>query len=160
MSLTIAIFTGLAFAIIFLFFYLFARDKVIDRKFQRIGVALEEINKDIYKMQMEQKKLSQNLQLNVENIISEQMDEILQNLINTIKESQYKSENEIRSLYEKISKLENSVKLNSLPNFETMAEKKDTKANIKELFEAGLPIEHIAKELNMPVGEVELSLKF
>ena len=160
MNLTIAIFIGLAFAIIFLFFYLFERDKAIDRKFQQMGVALEEMNQEMYQIQETQKKISQNLKIDVEKIISNQMDDILQNLINTIKESQYKSESEIQSLYEKIAKLENNVKFTSLPNFETISDKKDVKAKIKELHQIGYSIEDIAKEVNMPVGEVEFSLKF
>jgi len=160
MNLTIAIFIGLSFAVIFLFFYIFMITKSVDRKFQRIGMALEEINEDIFKIQKEQKKLSQNLQLDVEKIISNQMDEILENLLKTIKESQYQSESEIKSLYEKISKLENSVKFNSLPNFESISTKKDNKEKIKELFEIGYSIEEIAKEVDMPAGEVQLYLKF
>ena len=160
MSITIAIFIGLSFTVIFLFIYIFARDKAIDRKFQRIGIALEEMNQEMYQIQKTQKKISQNLKIDVEQIISNQMDEILQNLINTIKESQYKSESEIQSLYEKISKLENSVKLNSLPNFETMSDKTDEKEKIKELYEMGLSVESIAKEVDMPVGMVKLNLKF
>jgi len=160
MNLTIAIFIGLAFAIIFLFFYLFERDKAIDRKFQQMGAALEEMNHEMYQIQETQKKISQNLKIDVEKIISNQMDDILQNLINTIKESQYKSESEIQSLYEKIAKLENNVKFTSLPNFETISDKKDVKAKIKELHQIGYSIEDIAKEVNMPVGEVEFSLKF
>jgi len=160
MNLTIAIFIGLSFAVIFLFFYIFMITKSIDRKFQRIGMALEEINEDIFKIQKEQKRLSQNLQLDVEKIISNQMDEILENLLKTIKDSQYQSESEIRSLYEKISKLENSVKFNSLPNFESISTKKDNKEKIKELFEIGYSIEEIAKEVDMPAGEVQLYLKF
>jgi len=160
MSITIAIFIGLSFTVIFLFIYIFARDKAIDRKFQRIGIALEEMNQEMYQIQKTQKKISQNLKIDVEQIISNQMDEILQNLINTIKESQYKSESEIQSLYEKISKLENSVKLNSLPNFETISDKTDEKEKIKELYEMGLSVESIAKEVDMPVGMVKLNLKF
>jgi flagellar biosynthesis chaperone FliJ len=160
MSITIAIFIGLSFGIVFLFFYMFARDKNIDRKFQRIGMALEEMNEEIYKLQKEQKKISQNLQLDVEKIISNQMDEILENLIKTIKESQYKSQEEIKSLYEKVAKIENNIKMNSLPNFETLNDKKDNKTKIKELFEIGYSVEEIAKEVNMPAGEVQLYLKF
>ena len=160
MNITIAIFIGLSFGLIFLFVYIFARDKVADRKFRRIGMALEEINEEIYQLQKTQKKISQNLQLDVEKIISNQMDEILKNLLKTIKESQYQSESEIQSLYEKISKLENSVKLNSLPNFDMISNKKDEKSRIKELFEIGYSIEEIAKEVDMPAGEVQLYLKF
>ena len=160
MSITIAIFIGFAFAIIFLFFYIFASSKSIDRKFQRIGMALEEMNEEIYQLEKQQKRISQNLELDVEKIISNQMNDILENLIKIIKESQYKSEDEIKSLYKKIEKIESNIKLNTLPNFETISDKKDDKSKIKELFEIGYSVEEIAKEVNMPVGEVQFYLKF
>jgi predicted PurR-regulated permease PerM len=160
MNITIAIFIGLAFAIMFLFFYIFVSSKNIDRKFQRIGMALEEMNEEIYQLEQKQKKLSKDFEVNIEKIISEKMDDILENLINTIKDYQNKSENEIRSLYDKIEKIESSAKLNSLPNFETISPQKDNKSKIKELFEIGYSVEEIAKEVNMPVGEVQLYLKF
>jgi uncharacterized protein YoxC len=159
MSITVAIFIGLAFAIIFLFFYIFLNSKSIDRKFQQIGMALEDMNEEIYQIEKQQKKLSQDFQLDVEKIISEKMDEIVENLLKTIKEAQYKSEDEIKSLYEKIEKLENNVKLSMLPKFDNLA-KKDEKERIKELHEIGYSVEDIAKEVNMPVGEVQFYLKF
>ncbi len=160
MSITIAIFIGFAFAIIFLFIYIFISSKSIDRKFQRIGMALEEMNEEIYQLEKKQKKISKDFELNIEKIISEKMDDVLENLINTIKDYQHKSENEIRSLYNKIEKIESNVKLNTLPHFETISTKKDDKNKIKELFEIGYSVEEIAKEVNMPVGEVQLYLKF
>jgi predicted PurR-regulated permease PerM len=160
MSITIAIFIGFAFAIMFLFFYMFVTTRSTDRKFQRIGMALEEMNEEIYQLEKKQKKISKDFELNIEKIISEKMDDVLENLINTIKDYQNKSENEIRSLYNKIEKIESNVKLNTLPNFETISTKKDDKSKIKELFEIGYSVEEIAKEVNMPVGEVQLYLKF
>jgi Zn ribbon nucleic-acid-binding protein len=157
MSVTMMIFIGLSFAIIFLFFYIFVSSKSVDRKFQRIGLALEDMNEEIFQLQKEQKRISQNLVVDVDKIVSEKVDDIVKTLLKSIKESQFKSENEIRSLYDKIEKLENNIKINSLPNLQhldSIATKKDDNSKIKELFEIGYSVEEIAKEVNMSVGEV------
>jgi len=157
MSVTIAIFIGLSLAVVFLFFYMFARDKEVDRKFHLISTALEDINQEIYKLQKQQKDNS--LQ-NIEHMISEQLESVLGNLVKTVEQSQYKSQEEIQMLFDKISKLESNIKTMSLPNLDPIANKKDNKEKIKELFEIGYSIEEIAKEVGLPAGEVQLLLKF
>jgi len=157
MMTTIAIFIGLSLAVVFLFFYMFARDKEIDRKFHLISSALEDINQEIYKLQKHQKDNS--LQ-NIENMIAEQLEGILENLVKTFEQSQYKNQEEIQMLFDKISKLETNIKTISLPNLDVNLNKKDNKEKIKELFEIGYSIEEIAKEVGLPAGEVQLLLKF
>jgi len=157
MTTTIAIFIGLSLAVVFLFFYMFARDKEIDKKFHLISSALEDINQEIYKLQKHQKDNS--LQ-NIENIIAEQLDGILENLVQTLEQSQYKNQEEIQMLFDKILKLETNIKTMSLPNLDVTMNKKDNKEKIKELFEIGYSIEEIAKEVGLPAGEVQLLLKF
>jgi len=157
MSVTIAIFIGLSLAVVFLFFYMFARDKEVDRKFHLISSALEDINQEIYKLQKQQKDNS--LQ-NIENMIAEQLESVLGNLVKTVEQSQYKNQEEIQMLFDKISKLESNIKTMSLPNLDPIANKKDNKEKIKELFEIGYSIEEIAKEVGLPAGEVQLLLKF
>lgn len=154
MSINILIFLVLTFAILFLFFYMFMRDKAIDKKFMLISTALEDINNEIYKLQKQQKANS----LDVEKIVSERLDEVLDSLIQTIKETQYKNQKEIEILYNKISKIEGDVKNFSLPNFNSMIQKDDKKEEIKSLYEIGWSVEDIAKQLNMNVGEVSFFL--
>jgi len=157
MSMVIAIFLGLSLAVVFLFFYMFARDKAIDKKFHLISAALENINQEIYKLQKHQKDNS--LQ-NMESLIAEQLDSVLENLVDTIKQSQYKNQKEIEMLYDKISHLESNVKTMSLPNLNPVTDNKNNQEKVKELFEIGYSIEDIAKELGIPAGEVQLLLKF
>jgi len=157
MSTTIAIFIGLSLAIVFLFFYMFARDKEIEKKFHLISAALENINQEIYKLQKQQKDNS--LQ-NIEHLIAEQLDGVLENLVETIKESQYKNQKEIEMLFDKIAKIETNVKTMALPSLNPTINKKDNKEKIKELYEIGYSIEEIAKETGLPAGEVQLLLKF
>jgi len=157
MSTTISIFLGLSLAVVFLFFYIFTRDREIEKKFNLISAALEDINQDLYKLKKHQKDHS--LQ-NMENMIAEQLDSVLENLVDTIKQSQYTSQKEIELLFEKIEKIESNVRTMSLPNLEALDHKKDNNTKVKELFEMGFSIEEIAKETGIPAGEVQLILKF
>jgi len=153
MSITIAIFIGLSLAITFLFFYMFARDKEIDKKFHLISAALDNINQEIYKIQKQQKDNS--LQ-NVEMMIEEQ----LHQLLDTMKQNQYNNRKEIELLFDKISQLETNVKTISLPNITNLDNKKDKNEKVKEFAEMGYSIEEISKEVGIPAGEVQLLLKF
>ena len=150
MSITIAIFIGLSIAIVFLFFYMFARDKEVDKKFHLISVALDNINQEIYKIQKQQKDNS--LQ-NVEMMIEEQ----LHQLLDTMKQNQYNNKKEIELLFDKISQIESNVKTISLPNLDVI-NKKDNRAKIKELREIGYSIEEISKEVGLTAGEVNFYL--
>jgi replicative DNA helicase len=160
MSIVMIFLSGLSFTILFLFFYIFVSEKKTEKKFQRIGMALEEINEDLYKIEKKQKKISNELKLELEHLTDEKIDTILNNMIQLIKDSQQKSEIEIQSLYSKIEKLENNVKLNSLPNLEINNNETSEKNKIKELYEIGYSLEEIAKELNIPIGNVKLYLQF
>ncbi len=153
MSLTIAIFIGLSLAIVFIFVYMFIRDKTIDKKFMLISVSLENINQEIYKLQKAQKD---NSLKNVEDIISSELNMILENLLQSIRESQSINKREIDILYNKILKLENNIKQIALPN---IAMQKEPKERIRELYDIGYSIEDIAKEVGIPAGEVKLILK-
>jgi len=157
MNLTIAIFIGLSIAIAFLFFYMFERDKELDRKFHLISDALENINQEIFKIQNQQKKNSlQNMDL----IISDKLNDIVQNLVKMINNNQTKNKDEISVLYDKIEKLEKDMKALSLPNFKTIDKKENDKERVKKLFDIGYSIEEISKETGIPIGEVHLLLKF
>ena len=153
MSINILLFIVLTCAIVFLFLYMFMRDKTIDKKFMLISTALEDINNEIYKLQKQQKANS----LDVEKIVSERLDEILNSLIETIKENQYKNQKEIEILYNKIIKIEKDVKNFALP-LHSINPKDDKKDEIKALYEIGWSVEDIAKQLNMNVGEVSFIL--
>ena len=155
MNVTIAIFIGLSLAVIFLFFYMFARDKEVDRKFQLISAALENINQEIYKLQKQQKDNS--LQ-NIETLISEQLNDVLDNLLLSIKQSQNHSQREIELLFDKISQIELNVKSLSLPNVSTITNKKDDSDKVKALYDIGYSIEEIAKDTGISAGEIKLML--
>ncbi|NPA56005.1 MAG: DUF2802 domain-containing protein [Epsilonproteobacteria bacterium] len=162
MSMIYMIFAGMSLAILFIFFYMFARDKEIDKKFGLISASLENINEEIYKLQKQLKQVqaqpqTQDLDKMMQATLTNQIDPIVDNLIQTIKQIEQKNNNEIAKLFDKISSIEASVKSVSIPNLETM-KKKDDKERIYELFEIGYSIEEIAKEVGMNAGEVKLIL--
>ena len=156
MTTTIGLCIGISLAIVFLFIYIFLRDKEIDRKFRFISAALDNINEEIYILQ---KNNSSN---NIKSLIAEQL-EVVTDLILTIKNSELKDRKDIEKLFDKISMLESNIKVMSLSNIKTSSggiSKKDDIEKIKELFEIGYSIEEIAKEVGLPAGEVQLLLKF
>ena len=81
MNVTIAIFLGLSVAIMFIFFYMFARDKIVDKKFALISAALENINQEIYKLHKSQKDDSLK---DIEGMITNQLDVVLDSLLKNI----------------------------------------------------------------------------
>jgi len=155
MNVTIAIFLGLSVAIMFIFFYMFARDKIVDKKFALISAALENINQEIYKLHKSQKDDSLK---DIESMITNQLDVVLDSLLKNIQDVQYTNKREIELLYDKIVKIENGVKNMRLPNLENV-NKKENKEKIKELYEIGYSIEEIAKQEGIPAGEVQFILK-
>ncbi len=155
-DMNMAIFIGLAFGIVFLFFYILSREKTIEKKFSLIGGALENINQEIYKLQKHQKDNS----LNIDSMVATKVEKILNDFIEQIKQTEYKNSKEIELLYEKILQLETNLKAIAIPNINPMMDKKSDKEKIKELFEIGYSIEEIAKEVGLPAGEVQLLLKF
>ena len=155
-DMNMAIFIGLAFGVVFLFFYILSREKTIEKKFSLIGGALENINQEIYKLQKHQKDNS----LNIDSMVATKVEKILNDFIEQIKQTEYKNSKEIELLYEKILQLETTLKAIAIPNINPMMDKKSDKKKIKELFEIGYSIEEIAKEVGLPAGEVQLLLKF
>jgi len=147
-------------AVLFLFVYIFIREKVINRKFQRIAMAIEEINEEIDQLEKKQKNTIKKVEEKISTLLSE--NGMIDNLNNNIQNIIYKNEEEIILLYKKIEKLENQInhlKLNNLSSINIDPEKKDEE-QVKELFKAGYSIEDISKELNIPAGQVKFILKF
>jgi len=147
-------------AVLFLFVYIFIREKVINRKFQRIAMAIEEINEEIDQLEKKQKNTIKKVEEKISTLLSE--NGMIDNLNNNIQNIIYKNEEEIILLYKKIEKLENQInhlKLNNLSSINIEPEKKDEE-QVKELFKAGYSIEDISKELNIPAGQVKFILKF
>jgi len=155
MSITIAIFLGLSVTIIFLFMYIFSRDKAIEKKFHLISLSLENINQEIYKIQKQQQAQMKD----VDSLIMHHLEEMISSLVENLNKTQYKNQKEIEVLFEKILKIESEIKNISLPNKETKINYVD-KDRVKELYEIGYSLDEISKEIGLSISEVQMLLNF
>ena len=149
-KVTLIMFIGLSGFILFLFFYIINRDKVIENKFAGLELTLEEINQEVFKLKKEIKNLKQNATIkDVENIIEE--------MIASIKKIEKNYLLKLEELEEKINIVEsnNKKKFLDFSNINFQDEEK-----IRSLYKNGYSIEEISRELRIPAGEVELVLKF
>ena len=155
--INIAVLIGISLAVTFLFVYMFVRDKEIEKRFRLISMALERIHQDIYKLQ---KQKPNNPTIEVDAVISAKLDEVMSNLSSNMQELQFRNQQELEALYDKIAKIEGNVKTFVLPNLDSPLNKKDNREIVRELQEIGYSYEDISKETGIPVGEVQLLLKF
>ncbi|PAF50410.1 hypothetical protein BKH43_04780 [Helicobacter sp. 13S00401-1] len=150
---------GILFLIIliFLLVYVALRDKDVSKKFIRIEQSIEDLNKEVYKIQkwiMESKNTKDPLSLDMvlkkdlDYIISTQKKE-LDVLNSNLQSDREYFENKILILEER---------LREMGHFGGSMQNKN-EAKILQMFQDGHSIDKIAKELRMGKGEVEFILK-
>lgn len=153
-DLNTAIFIGLSLTIIFLFYYILAREKVSERKFRLIEMSVEELNQDLF--QLKKKKVSDAATLT--QVIPSKNDEELEELFEMIEESKRRHEVDVNRLEEKIESLEKKLK-NAAMSEMTLPSATVDQNKIKALLEKGDTIEEISKKLGIGTGELLLILK-
>ncbi|PAF44347.1 hypothetical protein [Helicobacter sp. 11S02629-2] len=150
---------GVLFLIILicLLVYVALRDKDVSKKFIRIEQSIEDLNKEIYKIQkwiMESKNIKEPLSLDtvlkkdLDYIISMQKKD-LDTLSSNLQADRDYFENKILILEER---------LREMGHFGGSMQNKN-EAKILQMFQDGYSIDKIAKELRMGKGEVEFILK-
>ena len=149
-KITLIMFVGLSGFMLFLFFYIINRDKAIENKFAGIELSLEEMNQEIFKLKKEIKQLKQNNNI-------EEIEKIIEDMVDTIKNVEKKYLLKLEEIEEKISIIEtnNKKKIFDFSNVNSQDEER-----IRSLYKNGYSIEEISRELRIPAGEVELVLKF
>jgi len=149
-KITLIMFVGLSGFMLFLFFYIINRDKAIENKFAGLELSLEEMNQEIFKLKKEIKQLKQNNNI-------EEIEKIIEEMVDTIKNVEKKYLLKLEEIEEKISIIEtnNKKKIFDFSNVNSQDEEK-----IRSLYKNGYSIEEISRELRIPAGEVELVLKF
>ncbi|EDM23242.1 hypothetical protein FE773_02950 [Caminibacter mediatlanticus TB-2] len=150
-SLVIIIFIGLSAFMLFLFFYMLKREKFIEQKFAAIELSVEELNKELFLLKKEIKKIN-----SVEDI--KKIEEIIEEIVDDIKYLEEKNRDFYKKIEEEIVKIENNLKkspVNALSNINKHEESK-----VLNLYKNGYTIEEISRELRIPAGEIELILKF
>jgi len=144
-SIELIMFIGLSGFLLFLFFYIIRRDKIIDSKLLALEDMIEEINQELFKL-----KKQQNSKVLIE------MEKAIEKLVDNIKKIEEKNIYYIKNLEEKIEKISSKVSLKPLE----LDINKIDEQRIINLYKQGYSIEDISKELMIPAGEVELVIKF
>lgn len=142
-------FIGLSGFLLFLFFYIIRRDKIIDSKLLVLEDMIEEINQELFKL-----KKQQNSKDSAKLLI--EMEKTIEKLVDNIKKIEEKNIYYIKNLEEKIEKISSKVSLKPLE----LDINKIDEQRIINLYKQGYSIEDISKELMIPAGEVELVIKF
>ena len=101
-----------------------------------------------------EKKFKEKKDENISNDELIEIEKILSDVIDMVKNIEYKNKQNFLELNEKIEYLKS---LNR-PNID-ISLNKDNESRIKELYERGLSIEDISKELRIPPGEVKLIIE-
>jgi len=138
-------FIGLSGFLLFLFFYIIRRDKIIDSKLLALEDMIEEINQELFKL-----KKQQNSKDSTKLLI--EMEKTIEKLVDNIKKIEEKNIYYIKNLEEKIEKISSKVSLKPLE----LDINKIDEQRIINLYRQGYSIEDISKELMIPAGEVEL----
>lgn len=145
-------FIGLSGFLLFLFFYIIRRDKIIDSKLLALEDMIEEINQELFKL-----KKQQNSKDSAKLLI--EMEKTIEKLVDNIKKIEEKNIYYIKKLEERIEKISSKVSLKNKTPLELDINKIDEQ-RIINLYKQGYSIEDISKELMIPAGEVELVIKF
>ena len=151
-KIEIIMFVGLSGFLFFLFLYMIKRDKMIDSKLLALENMIEEINQELFKLK-KQKNSEDSRKLLIE------MEKNVQKLVDNIKKIEEKNTHQIKKLEEKIEKISSKVSLKNKSPLELDINKIDEK-KIISLYKNGYSVEDISKKLMIPVGEVELVIKF
>lgn len=137
--------------------YLNIKDSEASRKFILYERAIEDLNKKIY--QLEKSSIVEDEEDDKEEHIKEYIDERLEEDIKKVTdfvvEYYRKLNNEIDAINKKLEGIEEKIKkFSSLPDSYETNDKK-----VISLYNSGLTVSEIAKNLRMGIGEVELVLK-
>ncbi|AZV47098.1 hypothetical protein C3L23_07380 [Nautilia sp. PV-1] len=149
-KIEIIMFLGLSGFILFLFFYMLKRDKVVDSKMAALELALEDLNQELFKIKKDLK--NNNTQKTLE-----EMESVIEKLIINVKKMEEKNIKYIKELENKLFSVEHSVK-SKMVDFSNI--NKTDEQKIINLYKNGYSIEDISRELRIPAGEVELVIKF
>ena len=152
MTMIYLMFGGISFFVLFLFIYMINRDKAIETKFAGIEMALENIFSELDSLKKEVKspKAVEALQ---------KLETMMEKIVHSMKVLEDKNRERISRLENKLKSIEMNVKESKMPQFMQTINENDSK-KIKELKKQGYSVEEISRELRMPIGEVELALKF
>lgn len=167
MILELLVFIAFAVVLILLIAYFYYRDKGIIKQLELYEMAIDDLNGRLHKIEEENStenptidnitQFSQELS-KIEAQLNSKLDEISDPLLKTIRAVKDVETQIVRideRINERINKLEDNAKLNSMTNNAKLINEKA----IVDLYKAGYSAEEIAKRERTPIGEVELILR-
>ncbi len=154
------IYGAMAFVFLILLIYIYTKDGETSRKFFLYEKAIEDLNKKVYDLEKELKQKESGIdKQEIKEYIDENIEESLQKITQFVvsfknEEEKYLSEIE-DNMEEKLTILEDKIKnFTVMPDSYSSNEKK-----IVSLYNKGLNVSEIARNLRIGIGEVELVLK-
>ena len=154
------IYGAVGFVFFILLIYIQTKDSETSKKFFLYEKAIEDLNKKIYDLEKElkQKNSAVNKQ-EIKEYIDENIEESLQKItqfVISFKNEQEKYLSEIKdNMEEKLTLIDDKIK-----NFTVMPESySSNEKKIVNLYNKGLSVSEIARNLRIGIGEVELVLK-
>jgi len=144
-------FIGLSVFVFFLFLFILKREKEIEQKFLSFELSLEKLQQEVYLLKKEN---------NIDSIYKdiEKIEKIVDSIVDDVRIIESKNIEIIESLKEEIRELKNEVKTNKLPEISSV--NKSDEEKIISMYKSGYSVEEISKLLRIPIGEVELIVKF
>ena len=163
---------GIAIFFILMIFYIYIKDKESARRLARYEKSIEDLNKEVYRLQKKIKENAQDLE-SFKNTIKGQMYQDIRLEIKNILDSNLSLE--LRPLQEKIQGFDGNIRdfteeirakmMELEERLREFAYTPTTPTNIDEgriisMFKDGWSVDSIAKELRIGKGEVEFTLRF
>jgi len=149
-KIEIIMFLGLSGFILFLFFYMIKRDKIVDSKLAALELSVEDLNREFYKLKKEVKSK------NTPQVL-EEMEGVIEKLVENIKKIEENNIAYMKKLENRMLNIEHSMK-NKIIDYSNL--NKTDEQRIISMYKNGYTVEEISKELRIPAGEVELVIKF
>ncbi len=153
------IYGAIAFVFFILLIYIYTKDSEASRKFFLYEKAIEELNKKLYEVEKELNSINSVNKDELRDYIDEVVEDSLQKITKFVLSSKEEEEKRLEkieaTIEDKLAGLEDKVKsLTAIPeNYQTNEKK------IVSLYNKGLSVSEIARNLRIGIGEVELVLK-
>jgi hypothetical protein len=153
----------MAFFILYLLYYVYTKDACYSRDIRSVATAVEELNREVYyikqKLGKTQESVSENAQRMNDDMIYEEIERNIYDTIQPISMALKQVQESLNAvemeLSDRMMQLESGVKQISIP----LSVHGNDDEKIIALFQQGIPLETISKELHISKPEVEFVLK-
>lgn len=154
---------AMAAMILYLIYYVFTKDSEYNKNIRSVATVAEELNREIYYLKKKLSETQKNIQTSSERMsddeIYQEVERTVYDMVKPISLGLKRLEESVQSIDEhidaRISSLESGVKQISIPT--SIHGNDDEK--IISLFQQGIAIDTISKELHISKAEVEFVLK-